>query len=56
MLFQTLDDKRDCVGVYLDGELLYDEVPESLSRTWDYSTFLRDTSVEFAKLLSLIHI
>ncbi len=50
MLFQTLDDKRDCVGVYLDGELLYDEVPESLSQTWDYSTFLRDTSVEFAKL------
>ena len=50
MLFQTLDDKRDCVGVYLDGKLLYDEVPESLSHTWDYSTFLRDTSVEFAKL------
>ena len=50
MLFQTLDDKRDCVGVYLDGKLLYDEVPESLSHTWDYSTFLRDTPVEFAKL------
>ena len=50
MLFQTLDDKRDCIGVYLDGELLYDEVPESLSQTWDYSTFLRDTPVEFAKL------
>lgn len=50
MLFQTLDDKRDCVGVYLDGNLLYDDLPESLSRTWDYSTFLRDTPVEFAKL------
>jgi len=36
--------------VYLDGKLLYDEVPESLSHTWDYSTFLRDTPVEFAKL------
>jgi len=50
MLFQTLDDKRDCVGVYLDGELLYDELPEGLSRTWDYSTFLQDTDVEFAKI------
>jgi len=50
MLFQTLDDKRDCVGVYLDGELLYDELPEGLSQTWDYSTFLRDTDVEFAKI------
>ncbi len=49
MLFQTLDDKRDCVGVYLNGELLYDQVPDSLSKTWDYSTFLQDTNVEFAK-------
>jgi hypothetical protein len=50
MLFQTLDDKRDCVGIYLDGELLYDKLPEGLSQTWDYSTFLQDTDVEFAKI------
>jgi hypothetical protein len=50
MLFQTLDDKRECVGVYLDGKLIHDMIPESLSRTWDYSTFLQDTSVEFAKI------
>ena len=50
MLFQALDDKRDCVGIYLDGKLLYNSIPESLSRTWDYSTFLRDTPVEFAKI------
>ena len=49
MLFQALDDKRDCVGVYLNGELMYDQIPDSLSQTWDYSTFLRDTPVEFAK-------
>ena len=50
MLFQTLDDKRDCVGVYLDGELLYDGLPSTLTQTWDYSTFLRETPVEFAKI------
>lgn len=50
MLFQTLDDKRECVGVYLDGKLMHDKLPESLTRTWDYSTFLQDTSVEFAKI------
>jgi hypothetical protein len=50
MLFQALDDKRDCVGVYLDGELVYGKVPDTLRQTWDYSTFLEDTPVEYAKI------
>jgi len=49
LLFQTLDDKKDCVGVYLDGELIHDTIPAGLTHTWDYSTFLRDTEVEYAK-------
>ena len=50
MLFQTLDDKKDCVGVYLDGEMVYDTLPEGLTQTWAHSTFLNDTGVEYAKL------
>ena len=50
MLFQTLDDKKDCVGVYLNGELVYDKLPAGISQTWDYSTFLRDHDVDYAKI------
>lgn len=50
MLFQTLDDKRECVGVYLNGNLIYDEIPEGLSRTWSYSSFLADREIDYAYL------
>ena len=51
MLFQTLDDKRDCVGLYLDGELHFNEaLPENLTKTWNYSSFLGNRPVEYAKL------
>ena len=50
MLFQALDDKKECLGVYLDGKLIHDVLPEGLTQTWSYSAFLRDTDVEYAKL------
>jgi len=43
LLFQTLDDKKECVGFYQSGELSFDgELPTSLSRTWGYSAFLKN--------------
>jgi len=52
MLFQTLDDKSECVGIYTDGKLYFDlgDVPTGLSRTWSYSPYLRDTGAEYASL------
>lgn len=51
MVFQTLDDKKDCVGIYLDGKLRFDdELPSGLSRTWEYSAFLRDQDIQYAKI------
>jgi hypothetical protein len=51
LLFQTLDDKKECVGIYLDGELSFNEViPTGLSQTWSYSSFLQDLDVEYAKI------
>ena len=51
MLFQTLDDKKECVGIYLNGELQFDqELPGDLSSTWGYSSFLFDKDIEYAKL------
>lgn len=42
MLFQTLDDKGECVGIYYDGELVFDldDFPDDLTRSWTYSSYL----------------
>ncbi|MGI9554709.1 MAG: DNA polymerase [Vampirovibrionia bacterium] len=51
MLFQTLDDKKECVGIYYAGELSFEkELSEDLERTWSYSAFLKDADIEYAKL------
>ena len=50
MLFQALDDKKHCVGVYADGNLVYDELPDNLTKTWKYSDFLADREIEYANL------
>ncbi len=53
MLFQTLDDKAECVGIYADKSLLFDEVdfPQNLSKTWTYSPYLRGLDIDYACLL-----
>jgi len=50
MIFQTLDDKDKCVGFYIDGQLVYDEIPANLTKTWKYTRHLNDADVEFANL------
>jgi len=50
LLFQTLDDKKDCVGIYY-GELVFDKkLPDDIIDTWSYSGFLRGRDIEYAKL------
>ena len=55
MYFQALDDKKECVGIYYNGRLIFKEsdFPESLAkmRTWRYSGFLKDNTIEYAWLL-----
>ena len=50
MYFQTLDDKNECLGVYLNGEIYYEKIPEGITKTWAYSPFLSDREVEYANL------
>ena len=50
MIFQSLDDKGACVVVYVNGKLHFDSLPEDLTRTWDYASFLRDREIEYARL------
>ena len=51
MMFQTLDNKNECIGLYIDGKLIYpDLLSDDLTKTWDYSEYLRDQDVEYASL------
>jgi len=51
--FVTLDDKKECVGIFSNGELHFDEFPSDLTRTWKPTQSLKSISaetVEFAYL------
>ena len=49
MIFQTLDDKDECIASYFDGGLHFDKIPENGSSTWNYHSYIPD-EVEFAEL------
>lgn len=51
-MFQVLDEKQYCVGVYENGELVYDSLPNNMDRTWNYSKFLKNKDVEYAQIFS----
>ena len=48
-MFQTLDDKEECVAIYADGKIIQD-LPGNLTKTWGYSAFLQDEPIEYAKI------
>jgi hypothetical protein len=52
VLFQTLDDKAECVGIYTNGDLLFDPetFPPELSKTWKCVSYLRDADIQYASL------
>ena len=52
MLFQTLDDKSACVGIYANNNLYFDEdeFPTNLSQTWSPVSYLRGLPIEYASL------
>jgi hypothetical protein len=50
VIFQALDDKTECVGVYANGQLYFDNWPEEIAQTWKYTGFLSDGNIEYASL------
>ena len=48
MLFQAIDDKTECIGIYADGKLSFEDFPENLTKTWRYSASITDPAVEYA--------
>jgi hypothetical protein len=50
LYYQSLDDKTECVGVYVNGELHFDQIPVGLDRTWRHSGFSPDDA-EYAWII-----
>ena len=49
MLFQTFDDKKDCIAIYAQGKMHAKNYPRDISQTWEYSESLVDKDIEYAK-------
>jgi len=50
MIFQTFDDKKDCLAVYVDGGLFLNYIPnKELTHTWEYSESMQDPNIQYAK-------
>lgn len=52
MLFQSIDDKNECVGIYYAGKLHFESFPEDLTKTWRYSGSITDDCIEYAWLFA----
>lgn len=52
MLFQSIDDKNECIGIYQGGKLHFDNFPKDLTKTWKYSGSITDDSIEYAWLFA----
>jgi len=50
VLFQTLDDKKECVGIYADNKLHFHEIPKNLTASWSYSPYLKGQEIQYANL------
>jgi len=51
VIFQTLDDKKNCVGIYYGSNLIFDaSLPENISSTWSYSSFLKNKNINYANI------
>jgi hypothetical protein len=50
LLFQAIDDKTNCVGIYADGKLHFDNLPVNLTKTWKYAGYLEGHEIEYANL------
>jgi len=49
MLFQTFDDKKECISVFVRNKLVK-SLPPNLTRTWSYAEYLKDHDIQYAQL------
>jgi len=53
MIFSTMDSKNECVGIFADGEIYMDDIPDGLSATWEFTKNSDFPGVEYVKLYCL---
>jgi hypothetical protein len=53
MVFQILDDKRDCLGFYSEGKFIYEKKSKKFDGTWNYSDTLVDEHIRYGYLWGL---
>jgi hypothetical protein len=50
MIFQLMDSKSDCAGVYLSNKFIYGRIPSGLTKTWAWSQHLDGRDIDYAQL------
>jgi len=50
MIFQILDDKQDCLGLFSNGEFYYGHIKRAFESTWDWTPHLSDDDYEYARI------
>jgi hypothetical protein len=50
MIFQILDDKQDCLGIYAENKFYYGKLKRHFERTWDWSPHLSDDDYQYARI------
>ena len=50
MIFQILDDRKECYGVYSNGKFRYDRIPENVTGTWSWDQRLAGRSIDYASV------
>ena len=50
MIFQILDDKEDCLGIFAGDKFYYGKLKRSFEKTWDWSPHLSDDDYEYARI------
>ena len=52
MIFQIIDDKKECRGYFANGKTRLKSLPESVTGTWDWSELIEDRDVILAKIIA----
>ena len=50
MLFQILDDRQQCFGIYANGNFIYDRLPQGLTHTWSWNPCLSGQNIDYANI------
>ena len=53
MIFQLLDDRSDCYGIYSNSQFIYDRIPDNIRGTWNWDVRLNNRNIDYASIYCL---